>query len=102
MNEKILLVDDEVDFLDVLSEFLRDEGYVASTARNAQEALELLQKETFRLLLSDINMPGMKGFELIKKVKQLYPTHEVFVHLVWEPAWTPERMTEDARKKLGM
>jgi CheY-like chemotaxis protein len=74
MNEKILLVDDEVDFLDVLSEFLRDEGYVASTARNAQEALELLQKETFRLLLSDINMPGMKGFELIKKVKQLYPT----------------------------
>ena len=43
MNEKILLVDDEVDFLDVLSEFLRDEGYVASTARNAQEALELLQ-----------------------------------------------------------
>jgi CheY-like chemotaxis protein len=74
MNEKILLVDDEVDFLDVLSEFLRDEGYVASTAHNAQEALELLQKETFRLLLSDINMPGMKGFELIKKVKQLYPT----------------------------
>jgi len=74
MNEKILLVDDEVDFLDVLSEFLRDEGYAASTARNAQEALELLQKETFRLLLSDINMPGMKGFELIKKVKQLYPT----------------------------
>jgi len=58
MNEKILLVDDEVDFLDVLSEFLRDEGYAASTARNAQEALELLQKETFRLLLSDINMPG--------------------------------------------
>jgi CheY-like chemotaxis protein len=74
MNEKILLVDDEVDFLDVLSEFLRDEGYAASTARNGMEALEILQKETFKLLLSDINMPGMKGFELIKKVRELYPT----------------------------
>lgn len=74
MNEKILLVDDEVDFLDVLSEFLRDEGYAVNTARNAQEALDLLQKESFKLLLSDINMPGMKGFELIKKVKQIFPT----------------------------
>ena len=73
MNEKILLVDDEVDFLDVLSEFLKDEGYETSTARNAQEALGMLHKDSFRLLLSDINMPGMKGFELIKKVKQLYP-----------------------------
>jgi CheY-like chemotaxis protein len=73
MNEKILLVDDEVDFLDVLSEFLRDEGYCADTARNAQEALEKLRQEEFKLILSDINMPGMKGFELIKEVKRSYP-----------------------------
>jgi len=73
MNEKILLVDDEVDFLDVLSEFLRDEGYNADIARNAKEALEKLKHEEFKLLLSDINMPGMKGFELIKEVKRSYP-----------------------------
>jgi CheY-like chemotaxis protein len=73
MNEKILLVDDEVDFLDVLSEFLRDEGYQADIARNAKEALEKLKHEEFKLLLSDINMPGMKGFELIKEVKRSYP-----------------------------
>ena len=73
MNEKILLVDDEVDFLDVLSEFLRDEGYQADIARNAKEALEKLKHEEFQLLLSDINMPGMKGFELIKEVKRSYP-----------------------------
>jgi CheY-like chemotaxis protein len=73
MKEKLLLVDDEADFLDVLSEYLVDEGYTVSTALNAQEALALLAKETFDLLLSDINMPGMKGFELIKEARRLYP-----------------------------
>jgi CheY-like chemotaxis protein len=73
MNEKILLVDDEADFLDVLGEFLSDEGYGIEKAGNAEEALRFLQGEKFHLLLSDINMPGMKGFELIKEVRKLYP-----------------------------
>lgn len=73
MNERILLVDDEVDFLDVLSEFLMDEGYHITCASGGSEALDLLLKEKFNLLLSDINMPGMKGFELIKEASRLYP-----------------------------
>jgi CheY-like chemotaxis protein len=73
MNEKLLLVDDEADFLDVLSEFLMDEGYRITGAHDAKEALALLSKERFDLLLSDINMPGMKGFELIKEARRLYP-----------------------------
>jgi CheY-like chemotaxis protein len=73
MNEKILLVDDEVDFLDVLSEFLMDEGYRITVARDGSEALEKMAQEKFDLLLSDINMPGMKGFELIKEAARLYP-----------------------------
>jgi|WetSurMetagenome_2_1015567.scaffolds.fasta_scaffold00045_22 CheY-like chemotaxis protein len=73
MIGKLLLVDDEADFLDVLSEFLSGEGCKVSTALNAQEAFLLLSRETFDLLLSDINMPGMKGFELIKEARRLYP-----------------------------
>jgi CheY-like chemotaxis protein len=73
MNEKILLVDDEVDFLDVLSEFLMDEGYRVTTAGDGLAALDNLSHESFDLLLSDINMPGMKGFELIKEAERLYP-----------------------------
>jgi CheY-like chemotaxis protein len=74
MNEKILLVDDEPDFLDVVGEFLReDEGYALSCARSAAEALEELKKNTYDLLLSDINMPGMKGFELLNEASRLYP-----------------------------
>jgi len=73
MNEKILLVDDELDFLDVLSEFLRDEGYEVVTASDGNAALECLANGDFSLLLSDINMPGMKGFELVKEASRLYP-----------------------------
>ena len=73
MNEKILLVDDEIDLLDVLSEFLMDEGYRVACAHDGSEALEKLTREKFDLLLSDINMPGMKGFELIKEAARLYP-----------------------------
>jgi len=73
MNEKILLVDDEADFLDILSEFLVDEGFNVSCATNGTDALNLLAKEKFDLLLSDINMPGMKGFELIKEAQKRYP-----------------------------
>lgn len=73
MNEKILLVDDEPDFLEVLGEFLSDEGYSIETSGNAEEALKRLKHDTFQLLLSDINMPGMKGFELIREVRKLYP-----------------------------
>jgi len=73
MNEKILLVDDETDFLDVLSEFLSDEGYRTSRARNGQEAIAALECQSFDLLLSDINMPGMKGFELIRESRCRYP-----------------------------
>jgi CheY-like chemotaxis protein len=69
MNEEILLVDDEADFLDVLQEFLSDEGYSITTAKNAEEALALLKEKHFHLLLSDINMPGMRGFELIQEAR---------------------------------
>jgi CheY-like chemotaxis protein len=73
MNEKILIVDDEPDFLNILSEFLSDEGYLTKCAGNANEALALLANESFNMLLSDINMPGMKGFELLKVTREKYP-----------------------------
>ncbi|MBD3390948.1 MAG: response regulator [Chitinivibrionales bacterium] len=73
MAERILLVDDEVDFLDVVGEFLEDEGYEMTTAENGRQALAILERQTFDLLLSDINMPGMKGFELLREAAARYP-----------------------------
>ncbi|MFH0919343.1 MAG: response regulator [Fibrobacterota bacterium] len=74
VHGRILLVDDERDLLEILGEFLQDEGFEVATASDGVEALALLaQDPAFDLLLSDINMPHMKGFELIERAKQLYP-----------------------------
>ncbi len=74
MGERILLVDDEVDFLDVVGEFLTDEGYEVTTAQNGRQALDILENKTFDLLLSDINMPEMKGFELLNQAAARFPS----------------------------
>jgi len=67
---RILLVDDEKDLLEVLGEFLEEEGFEVVTAEDGVSALEILGREgRFDLLLSDINMPRMKGFELIRAAR---------------------------------
>ncbi|MBD3420326.1 MAG: response regulator [Chitinivibrionales bacterium] len=73
MHERILLVDDEPDLLDILGDFLQDLDYTVTCASNGGEALAALEQSAFDLLLSDINMPGMKGFELLEKATSLYP-----------------------------
>jgi CheY-like chemotaxis protein len=73
MREKILLVDDEEDFLDILSEFLAEQEYRVACAPNGMEALDKLRAEPFDLLLSDINMPGMKGFDLLRQAADEFP-----------------------------
>ncbi|OGS37426.1 MAG: hypothetical protein A2293_10855 [Elusimicrobia bacterium RIFOXYB2_FULL_49_7] len=72
---RVLLVDDEPDLVEVLGEFLEEEGFEVKTASDGLDALSFLEKDSrFDLLLSDINMPRMKGFELIAAVKEKYPS----------------------------
>ncbi|MGD9200555.1 MAG: response regulator [Chitinispirillia bacterium] len=73
MKASVLLVDDEIDFLDLMKEFLEDIGCAVETATNGYDALKLLEKKSYDLLLSDINMPGMKGFQLLDKASIKYP-----------------------------
>ena len=71
---KLLVVDDELEIRSLIVEFLRDiEGYAVFEAPNAKEALDLLEKQAVDLVLSDINMPGMKGFDLLREIRLKYP-----------------------------
>ncbi len=65
---KVLIVDDEKNYLLVLEDLLCDEGYEVLTASNATEGFEILQRETIDTVLSDIKMPGMTGVELLEKI----------------------------------
>ncbi len=72
-SEKIMIVDDEADVLDLCSRVLRFDGYQVTTASNGYEAIETAQQEHFDLLLTDIKMPGMDGLEIAQTLKKSFP-----------------------------
>jgi len=70
---KILVVDDDQYLLDLLIETLKSIGYDAVGATCASEAQALLRIEDFRLVITDIRMPGMDGIEFSRQVKREHP-----------------------------
>ncbi len=71
--ETILVVDDEKNYLFVLSAVLEDEGYEVLTAQGGHEALEIQKSSDLDLILSDMKMPAMDGIELLENIKALDP-----------------------------
>src|SRR3569833_2742460 len=70
-NVRILIVDDESDGREIIARILQGRGADAHCADSAGSALELLGREQYDLLLSDIGMPDVDGFELIRRVRAL-------------------------------
>lgn len=64
----VLLVDDEPEILSVLSRVLEDDGFEVMTACSGEGAIEVLSAETFDLIMTDVRMPGISGFELIEHI----------------------------------
>jgi two-component system NtrC family response regulator len=67
----ILIVDDEPNYLIVLSELLADEGYETLTADNGQQGLEIAKNADIDLVITDMQMPGMDGLTLLNALKEL-------------------------------
>jgi response regulator RpfG family c-di-GMP phosphodiesterase len=74
MNHKhsVLIVDDNPNVLDVLKRILESE-YSAFTCVNGQQALKIMKENDIALVIADHRMPGMKGAELLKEVREKYP-----------------------------
>ena len=68
-NLRILVVDDEQDYCDVLKMILEGRGYAVDTCNDGREALNLLEKGSFDIVVSDLNMPVMDGYELLREIK---------------------------------
>lgn len=79
VKNKILVVDDEEALRTVLSTELEGEGYQVSTAADGEEAIKILGSQQFHLILLDIKMPNVDGFEVLKYVKQNQPTTKVIM-----------------------
>jgi len=67
-NNNLLVVDDDPYVLESLSSLLTQFGYTVSTCKNARDALEKIKKLRFDVVLTDINMPGVSGIELLRHI----------------------------------
>jgi two-component system, chemotaxis family, chemotaxis protein CheY len=76
---RILVVDDEKGVRDAMSGILSDMGYDVAVASDGVEALVLLQDSTFGLVLTDLNMPGMDGLSLARRIKDVSSTPVVLI-----------------------
>ncbi|MEC4685449.1 MAG: sigma-54 dependent transcriptional regulator [Nitrospirota bacterium] len=72
-KEKILIVEDEQGMNEILRILLESDGYEVSSAMDGGKGIELLKKDIFDLVITDIKMPGVDGFEVLRKAKELSP-----------------------------
>ena len=74
----VLLVDDEVPFVETMTKRLTKRDLDVSTAFNGQEALDILEKSrSIEVVILDVKMPGMDGLETLEKIRKKYPLVEV-------------------------
>lgn len=76
---KILLVDDETEYVVTLAERLGMRGIEADVAGNGEEALQLIRSNGYTVVVLDLMMPGMSGIEVLKRIKADHPGIEVIL-----------------------
>jgi CheY-like chemotaxis protein len=69
-NNRILIVDDEADVLDFLKIYLESQGWEITAAASTAQAFELLGRRPYFLVITDIAMPDMDGYEFVAKLKE--------------------------------
>lgn len=77
MAYRILLVDDEEDMLSSLGTYLELQGYETVSTSDPLQAIDMVALKKFHVAICDINMPGMNGIELLKKLKKSWPSLQV-------------------------
>jgi len=70
VRKKVMVVDDEPDTADIIRLVLEAEGYEVTTAASGIEALEKIKDEVPHIIMTDISMPDMNGWEFIKKARE--------------------------------
>jgi two-component system response regulator PilR (NtrC family) len=72
-KQKILVVDDEKSMCDFLEIMLNKEGYEVTSTTSGEKALELLDNDLYSMVLTDVKMPVVDGFEVLRKTKEVSP-----------------------------
>lgn len=78
--KKILIVDDDTSSIKILSSYLQKKGYQTQVTDSAIKGIEILKKESFNVVITDVNMPDMNGIEFLLWIKQYF--HKIKVIMI--------------------
>ena len=98
-NLKILIADDEPDILDIMAKKIFVQGYTVMKAQDGQEAWEKIQSESPDIIILDLNMPKMNGFEVLQQLRENPPEEKK-----WQPVIivSARKELDDIKKGLSL
>ena len=79
MKSRLLLVDDEEQFVEALAERLSMRGYDVTTSLTGEDAIEKIKNYNFDVVILDVRLPGIEGAEVLREIKNLKPLAEVIM-----------------------
>lgn len=79
MSERILILDDEIKFAQMLSDLVAENGYQADITHDPQEALQRLRKRAYKLIVADYKMPVMNGAQFLAEIRKGHPNLPVIM-----------------------
>ncbi len=79
MNERVLLVDDDEDFLEIMSQRMKARGMEVVTASSADDALGRIENDTFDAIILDFMLPGMDGLQTLREIKAKKPELQIIL-----------------------
>lgn len=79
MADNVLLIDDDKDFLEVMTERMQARGLDVSSSTSAEDALGMIKKGAYDCILLDLQMPGMDGIEALKAIKEIQPEAQIIL-----------------------
>lgn len=98
MKKRILVIDDEELITRSFSNLLEKQGYEVYTVRNGQDALVMIEEESFDLVISDIRMPGDDGVATIRKIREsLENSKKSKVPVIFITGYADEKLEKEAR-----
>lgn len=99
MAKKILVVDDDHLVVKSLAKLLEQTGYIVSCAENSYEALDLIKRQDFDLIISDIRMPGVDGIETASNIKDvLRAKNKKEIPTIFITGYSDEKSYNNAKK----
>jgi DNA-binding response OmpR family regulator len=98
MSHKLLIVEDNIVILTMQKQIFEMEGYDITTAQEGMDALKKVHQERPDIVLLDVNIPGMNGFELCRQIKEDPALSDIIIVMISAVYYSDE----DAKKGMAM